>query len=395
MERVAVRLVSDDPAWSAERSRQLAPVADIVVTATLDMGGLRSPARPAVVVVDAGPDVERTLDALAPHARRDTASAYVLALRGDDEPAAFYPRAALAGVRVVLPGRGELPELTEAIYQAADCVSGSGDEAAGSGSPPDRVHAVFGTKGGVGKTTLAVNLAAALARRGLRTALLDLHLDWGTAAIHLRGAAPRPYRDLLVETRRLDPDLLQTFMVRHGSGVWLLPAPPKPEVAEFVRPEHVQALLATARDGFEAVVVDTPAGFPETIFPVLEGADDLLLLTTPDVPSLRNGRSALAVLERLRLGHAKLHLVLNRAGRGFGVRRADVEATLGMQVWASLPNDEAVAVRAANEGVPVVELAPGSRLGTALVTLSRQVVPETRAHHGHWRHGTGAATANG
>ncbi len=374
-ERVHLRLASDDTAWCAERARQLAPVTDIYISGICPIAELAPAASPAVVLVDAGTDLAATLEAVAPHTRQDAASVFVLVLRSG-QPAEVYPQAALAGVRLVLGSSPDLPQLTESIYGAAAHL-GPGHAGAPLSEATQHVHAVFGTKGGVGRTTVAVNLAVALAERGLRTALLDLHLDWGNVGTHLRVQAPRPYRDLLAETRHLDPDLLLSFMSRHGPSLWVLPAPAKPEVAEFVHAEHVRAVLAVAREGFEAVVLDTPAGFPETLLPALEDSDHLLMLTTPDVPTLRNTRAALAVLDLLQLGRGKAHLVLNRANRGVGVRRSDVEATLGLPVWFELPADDAAVLRAANEGVPVVEAA-GSRLGSAIQALGRQLVPEER-----------------
>lgn len=378
MERVQVRLASDDPEWAAERGRQLAPVEDIVVTGAIRLEGLSVTAPPAVVLVDAGAAVDAVLDVISRLTRADQGSAYVLMLRPGHDALAIYPRAALAGIRVVLSATCELPELAEGIYRTADCVNLAkpGPESESGIGGGDRLIVVFGTKGGVGKTTLAINLAVALGQRGLRTALLDLHLDWGQVGIHLRGNPPRPFSELLAETKRLDADLLQSFMIRHPAGVHVLPAPPKPEMAEFVNHEHVGSIVARARDGFDRVVVDTPSGFPDTLFPALEAADHLLLVTTPDVPALRNARAALGVLDLLQLGRAKTHLVLNRATAASAVRRADVEATLGAPIWASLPSDDAVVTRSANEGLPVVDVAPGSRYGRAVALLARQLMPE-------------------
>lgn len=398
MERVQVRLASDDPLWVEERTRQLAPVEDIVVTGSIRLGGLPVSAQPAVVLVDAGTSLEGVLETIGRLTRTDQGSAYVLMLRPGADAPAVYPRAALAGVRVVLSAACELPELAEGIYRTADCVTPAkpGQQTDSTAVGSDRVIVVFGTKGGVGKTTLAVNLAVSLAKRGLRTALLDLHFDWGQIAIHMRGTPPRPFGELLSETKRLDADLLQSFMVRHSTGVHVLQAPPKPEMAEFVNQEHVAAFVIRARDGFDRVVIDTPAGFPETTFPALEHADHLLLVTTPDVPALRNARAALGVLDLLQLGRAKTHLVLNRATAAYGVRRSDVEATLGQPIWASLPADDGVVTRSANEGLPVADVAPGSRYGRAVALLARQLAPpDARPHHGRRPEGTARLHAAG
>jgi pilus assembly protein CpaE len=375
VQRVQVRLVSDDPAWLEDLTRALAPVEDIVLTDAVGIAGLAPGLPPAVVLVDVGNDPEAVLDTVAALTRAEPGSGYVLMLRPGMEPQAVYPRAALAGVRLVLPAGCELPELAEGIYRTADSVRPAAAAEGAGRSGPDRVLTVFGTKGGAGKTTLAVNLAVALAARGLRTALLDLHLDWGNAALHLRGTPPRPFRELLAETSRLDAELLESFMVRHRSGVRVLPAPPKPEMAEFVHPDHVAAILGRAREAFDRVVVDTPAGFPDTVFPALEGADHLLLVTTPDVPALRNTRAALGVLDMLQLGRAKTQLVVNRATAAYGVRRADVEATLGLPVRAWIPADEPTVARAVNEGLPAVLAAPASRYARAVTALARQLAP--------------------
>lgn len=375
MERVQVRLLSGDPDWSAEFVRQLAPVEDIYVAGAWAAAGAPAATTPAVWLVDGGADTEGALAAASACVRRDPASVFVLALRAGSAEA-IYPRAALAGMRLVVPAGADLPQLCAAIYQASAQL-GAADPALG-GPQVGQVHTLFGPKGGVGRSTVAVNLAAWTAARGRRTALIDLHLDFGHAGLLLRAAAPRPYRDLLGEARHLDPELLQSFMAQHGANLWVLPAPTKPEMAEFVRPEHVGAVLEAARAAFDLVFLDTPAAFPETLLPALEETDHLLVLTTPDVPTLRNTRAGLAALDLLQVGRAKRHLVLNRANRGAGVRRGDVEATLELPVWAELPEDPAALV-AANEGVPVVASAPGSRLSRALGTLGRLLLPSPRA----------------
>ena len=376
MDRVRIRLASDDSTWLEERARQLGPVEDIVVTAAVRPAELSLSPQPPVALVDGGSDLTGALDTIATQTRLFPGSACVLLLQRGWALATAFPRAALVGARVVLPHDCTLAELAEGIYKAADSVAAGGQPDPGPAAA-DRMITVFATKGGTGRTMVAVGVAAALAARGLRTALLDLHLDWGNAGVWLRGTPTRPFSELLSEARRMDADLLQSFMARHGSGVYVLPAPPKPEMAEFVHAEHVSAIVRAARDGFEAVVVDTPPAFPDTVFPALESADHILLLTTPDVASLRNARAALGVLDLVQIGRAKTHVVLNRANRGSGgVRRTDVEATLGLPVWAVLPNDDAVAVRAANQGLTIAQTAPGSRLGRALALLARQLVPE-------------------
>jgi pilus assembly protein CpaE len=378
---VRVRLVSEDPAWCAERVRALAPVPDILVTASVRLSALESGGEPdgAVSLVDGGSDLGRALEAVAARTRAVPGSACVLVAPAGVDPQTVYPRAALAGVRVVVAANCELPELAEAIYRTADTVSGTGPASgpqAGSGT----LIALFGTKGGVGKTTLGVNLAVALARRGLRAAFLDLHFDWGTAGVLLRGSPRRRWTEMLTETAHLDADLLQSFMLQHPSGVSVLPAPPRPEMAEFVTAAHVTAITGAARDGFDCVVADLPPGFPPTIFPALEQSDHLLAVTTPDVPALRNLRAGLRVLEMLQCTHAKIHLVLNRVNQTQGVRRADVETTLGMPVWATLPVD-AAALRSGNEGLPVTSLSPGGRYTRSLEAMAQQLVPKVAGRH--------------
>ena len=378
MERVQVRLASDDPAWLEKLQRQLAPVEDIVVVGSGPLGQVASGPAAAVVLVDGGLVPDDALDTVGAQVRGGQAAIFVLLVRAGQDPVALYPRAALAGVRIVLPEACELPELAEGIYKAADCLTAAAPARTSNGGGADRIFTVFGTKGGVGRTTLAVNLAAAFAARGLRTALLDLDFAWGNAVVHLRGTPPRPFGELLAETKNLDGDLLQSFMVRHASGVSVLPAAPRPEMAEFVHADQVQAVVTTAREAFDAVVIDTPAGFPETAFPALEAADHVLLMTVPEVPALRNTRAALAVLEMLQLGRAKTHVVLNRATRSYGVRRADVEVTLGTPIWAVLPADEAAAARSANQGLPTVTLFPSARLSRAVTAIARRLLPEGR-----------------
>jgi pilus assembly protein CpaE len=220
---------------------------------------------------------------------------------------------------------------------------------------PGQLLTVFGAKGGAGCTTVAANLAVLLHRMtGKKTLLLDLDTELGEAAVHL-GMQPRfSFVDLVRNFHRMDADLLASYIERHESGVHLLSAPLQPERPESVAADQLRGVVAFLRQHYDWVVADAPRSFASAATVALEQADRVLLVATIDLPTLRNIKRSLPLLDRL-TGHAteKVELVVNRYQATDPITLDEVEKTLGMAAAHTLANDYDAVSGAINSGRPV------------------------------------------
>jgi pilus assembly protein CpaE len=212
---------------------------------------------------------------------------------------------------------------------------------------------VFSPKGGVGRTTVAVNLAVAAAQLGKRVALVDASFQFGDVGVLLNlNPRNKSIADLAGEIQADEMDSLDTFMVTHSSGVRVLLAPPTPEQAELIGAVAVRRVLQHLRGDFDLVVVDCPSTFNEATLAVLDEADLILTLLTLEITSVKNMRLFLEVCDQLGYGPEKIRLVLNRADSTLGIRVADVEHSIGRKVDHTIVSDGRSVVYALNRGVP-------------------------------------------
>ena len=239
---------------------------------------------------------------------------------------------------------------------------------------------VFGTKGGVGKTFVATNLAVALAQhKENRVALVDLDLDFGNAALALNIIPQFTIADVVNEVSNLDQDLLESYLIPHRSGVKLLAANAEPQMTEFISADYVSMILRILQDAFDYVIVDMPARFYDPVNPALQGADTLMLVTTPEVVTLRNIKSCLNILSMLKYPPHKIKVLLNRIESRNEIKPKDVEVTLNSKIYASIPADYNLVASSMNQGIPVVTLAPRSKISRGFNALVKRLAEARKA----------------
>ncbi len=240
-----------------------------------------------------------------------------------------------------------------------------------------RVVTVFSPKGGTGKTVVATNLAARLAKyEGKRTLLLDFDLQFGDAAIMLGLEPVKTVYDLVVAPGELDSEKLGGYVTKHPCGLDVLAAPLRPEDAELVVEGKVTALVDVARGSYDAIVVDTSPFFHGAVLATLDRTDELLVLCGLDVPTLKNVRLALQTLEQLAFPPSRISYVMNRASANVGLKTREVEDGLKVKVRHELPTDRTVQL-CVNRGEAVVLSEPRSDFGKAIAALARDVAPKT------------------
>lgn len=236
-----------------------------------------------------------------------------------------------------------------------------------------RVIAVRGTKGGVGTTAIAVNLAVAIQRQTRQTvALVDGHFFGGDVPVALNLSPVRTIVDLLPFSDRLDDDLLTTTLVKHTAGVSVLAAPTEFEQAESVKSEAYERVLDALRIHYAYVVVDCSPILDQNTIAALDMADTVLLVTIPELAALKNAARVLQLGARLGYSESKLRLVVNRHNMSDAISPADFEQHLMYHTSFRLPNDGALS-RSLGRGEPLTS----GRLARSFDQLARTVVYNT------------------
>ncbi len=271
-----------------------------------------------------------------------------------------------------------LPQLIDnvvfSIRKAAHAGRRAGSAAHG------RIVTVFSPKGGTGKTSIATNLSSALAKyEEKRTLLLDLDLQFGDAAIMLGIQPEKTIYDLVSAPGELDPEKLAGYTTRHECGLDVLPAPLRPEDAELVTESKISRLLEVARSSYDVIVVDTSPFFHGPMLATLDQTDELLLVCSLDVPTIKNVRLSLQTLELLSFPDRKIRLLLNRANSKVGMKQNEVEHALERKIRFQTPSDRAVPL-AVNRGTPVVLVDQAAEFAIALREIGKAVADPQPEH---------------
>jgi pilus assembly protein CpaE len=236
-----------------------------------------------------------------------------------------------------------------------------------------RVTTVFAPKGGVGATTVAVNLAGALARRGERTCLVDLDLEMGDVLAFLDLAGSYGVADVIDNLHRLDRELLETSLPRHRSGIHVLAQSDKIEDAEAVDASALARLLDFLRRHYQHIVVDGARGFDELSLAALDSSQRILLVVTQEIPAVRNARRAAELFRRLGYGEDRVRLVVNRHQRKARIPDDVLVDTAGLPIAARVANDYQAVDRSIHAGALVVDDAARSQLAHDLAALAELV----------------------
>jgi pilus assembly protein CpaE len=245
----------------------------------------------------------------------------------------------------------------EIVYRLKGMMARAPVPALASAAPQKRgrVIATFGSKGGVGKTMIATNFAVALRRRsGKQVMLMDADFAFGDANVHLNLPAGSGVLDLVQLVDELTPQTADKVLSVHSSGVRALLCPAHPEDAELITSEHVQKLLSYLTAQSDYLVVDCGANYDDRTLTILERADDILLVVTPEIGPLKNAALFLGLADKLQLDQNKIQVVLNRANSQVGIEEKEVERTLRHKVGFRISSGGRVTVMSVNRGIPLV-----------------------------------------
>lgn len=239
-----------------------------------------------------------------------------------------------------------------------------------------QVVTVFAAKGGVGKTTIATNLAVCLAAKGTRrVCLLDLDLAFGDVAIVLQLFPAKTLGDA-VALSRLDATAVQSLITRHSAGVDVIAAPVDPGTSESISAGLVANLLEVLSTSYDVVVIDTPPAFTEQVLSAFDRTDHFVLPATLDIPSVKNLKLTLETLDLLGYAPDARHVLLNRSDSKVALTIQDVEKSLQTRIALQIPSSRSVP-SSINRGVPIVLDAPNHAVATALRRFADSIAPRS------------------
>lgn len=320
------------------------------------------------VVIGPGVDLQVAL-VTAEHVKLQYPATAVVLVR-ETITSDIYAPALDAGVGAVV-AYDDTQALAAAVGRARltwETIQGPGTE----GRQAGHVITVFSPKGGVGKTTMSVNIALALTSLGSRVCIVDLDLAFGDVAITLQLIPSHTLADAAGFEDQLDWSMLQSITTEHRTGLCVLAAPTNPEGRERITATLVRRVLGQLREHFDHVVVDTPPGFDDQVLGAFDETDEVVVVATLDVPTIKNVKVAIETLDLLHLVRDHRHLVLNRADQEVGLTTANVAELLGVPVDLTLPSDLAVAL-ATNNGDPIVSAAPDHVVARTILDFARRL----------------------
>lgn len=245
-----------------------------------------------------------------------------------------------------------------------------------TGSKNNRVISIAGVGGGVGCTSLAVNLACAIAQiPGSTVAAIDLDLSLGDADVWLDIIPEYTIQDVAENISRLDYSLLKRSLTKHDCGAFLLPRPVHMEDDFMITPDSLRRVTALMKATFSHLVFDLSKSFSDIDLTAMSLSDDVLIVTQLDLPGLRNVVRLTQFLDQKEDIADKVKIVLNRQGLGdSAISLSKALETIGRDVFWQVPNDYATMVESRNNGVPLVTEAPKAKLTKSIMEMAVQLI---------------------
>jgi pilus assembly protein CpaE len=390
-DQIRVLVVDDIPETRDHLTKLLGFESDIDVVGSAASGReaiqMATKLRPDVVLMDINmPDMDGIAATEQLSANVPGSAVVMMSVQGEAD---YLRRSMLAGAREFLVKPFSSDELTASIRQVASRerdkrskigvptlhsqVAGGSDE-----GPGGRVVAVFSPKGGVGRTTVSVNVAVAAAKElGQRVVVMDGSFQFGDVGV-LLNLSPKSnsIADLIPVLEAGEVDSIKTFVMEHTSGISVLLAPPSPEMAETITANSVRQVLEALRRSHDLVVVDCTASFNDTTLAILDEADVILTMLSLEITSIKNMRLFLEVADQLGYVGDKIRLVLNRADSSLGIRVADVEQSIGRKIDETIVSDGRSVVYALNRGIPFFVSNREAQVSQDILRLARSLVEE-------------------
>jgi pilus assembly protein CpaE len=322
--------------------------------------------KPDVVVMDINmPDIDGITATEEILKKLPYVQVVILSVQGDPS---YMRRAMLAGARDFLTKPPSIDELTAAIKRAGKMaieekersgnipsgVTASGSNTSLAGKPLGKIIVMFSPKGGTGVTTLATNLALSLNDNQTDVLLVDASLQFGDVMVFVNEQTKNSLVDLTPRAEELDPEIVRDVCFKHSSGIFILAAPPRPEMAENVDPDHFYKMIQYLKQMYNYIVIDTTSYMTEVVQNALELADFIILVTTQSIPAIKNANFFLSLSDKVSISREKILFVMNMYDKHNSISPEKIGETLRQKIHYVIPADEKMVNQSITRGVPLM-----------------------------------------
>lgn len=388
-------LIVDDVAETRENIKKLLQFeGDVEVVGTARSGKeaiqISQELDPDVALMDINmPDMDGISATEAIRQKSPHIQVIILSVQGDQN---YMRRAMLAGARDFLtkPPMGD--ELISAIRRAGEMARVERSKMASPKGLPvaiggaismmpahigftrGKVITVYSPKGGVGTTTVAVNLSLALHNDDTRVVIVDANLQYGDVAVFFNEQGRNTIAELAQRSGDLDIEIVENVLMKHAAtGVHILAAPSRPEQADKVTAEQFLNIVDFLRQLYAYVVIDTSSYLGDVAVAAIDSSDVVVLLTNQDIPAIKNARLFLDLLQTLGIPRERVLFAMNKFDKRISITAEKVGENLKQEVAAILPLDERVVIPAVNRGVPFMVDGKAQPIGRAILALAEKV----------------------
>jgi pilus assembly protein CpaE len=386
-DKIRVLIVDSNPESREKLRDLLSQQKDIEVIGAARTGreaiDLAQDMEPDVVVLDVNiPDMEEIAATEAICRRVPFTQVVILAVQVDPN---YMRKAMLSGARDFIVKPPMPDELRSAVYRAGvlaherksstlrglPASTEDNEFAKQQSASRGRIIQIYSPKGGTGTTTIAANLAIALHTPETKVILVDGNLQFGDIGIFMNETGYHSILDLTARVNDLDPDVIGSVIINHpASGVDIMVAPTRPEMAEKITGEEYYKVLQYLRRLYSYIIVDTPTALNEINLSILDASDVIVLVTTQEIPAIKNSRLFLSVLDGLRINRQRVVFLLNRYDKQIALPPDKIAENLKQEIVSIIPLDVKTATRSENQGQPFVLDHKNEPISKAIIGLA-------------------------